>query len=355
MKQLGLFGLSNRLKNLSESGDPLERLNQIVNFELFRDELEKGLAFSDGSKGGRPAFDAVLIFKILILQTLYTLSDDQIEYQIQDRLSFMRFLGLHLSDKVPDSKTLWLYRERFSKNGLMDRLFYKFDQILKEQGYLAMGGQIVDASIIQAPRQRMTKEEKEQVKQGEIPKDWQTKPHKLAQKDRDARWVVKYSKTKDKKKGVDLAIPMFGYKNHISTDCRFGFIRKSDVTAANAFDGSLLPNILDKDNTCMDVYGDTAYNTQDNQTHINNNGFRSKLHCKKPKRKPMPVHIKRSNTTRSRIRAHVEHVFAVQKEHMRLFIRTIGLKRAKVKIGLANLTYNMKRFIFFETRKASMG
>lgn len=355
MKQLGLFGLSNRLKNLSDSGDPLEKLSKIINFELFRDELEKGLALSDGEKGGRPPHDAVLIFKILILQTLYNLSDDQIEYQIQDRLSFMRFLGLHLSDRVPDSKTIWLYRERFSKNGLMDHVFSKFGDILVNQGYLAMGGQIVDASIIQAPRQRMTKEEKEQVKKGEIPKDWQANPHKLAQKDREARWVVKYSKAKDDTKSIDLAIPKFGYKNHIATDRRFGFIRKSEVTPANTFDGSLLPNILDRNNTCMDVYGDTAYNTEHNQTYLDNHGFRSKLHNKKPKRKPMPVLTKKGNTTKSRIRAHVEHVFAVQKDQMGLFIRTIGINRAKVKIGLANLTYNMKRFIFFENRIPAMG
>jgi transposase, IS5 family len=308
MKQLGLFGLSKSLKDLSEKGDPLEKLKEIVNFELFRDELERGLNLSEGLKGGRPPHDAVLIFKILILQTLYNLSDDQIEYQIQDRLSFMRFLGLHLSDKVPDAKTIWLYRERFSKNGLIDRLFSRFGEILVNQGYLAMGEQIVDASIVQAPRQRMTKEEKEQIKKGEIP-----------------------------------------------TDCRFSFIRKSEVTAANAYDGHLLASLLDLENTSRDVYGDTAYSTEDNLNYLGSHGFCSKLHRKKPKKKPMPIPLKRSNTTKSEIRAHGEHVFAVQKQQMGLFVRIIGLKRAKVKIGLANITYNIKRFIFFEKRKLAAG
>ena len=356
MKELGLFGLSKRLKDLSESGDPLEKLKEIVNFELFRDELEKGLNFSEGLKGGRPACDADLIFKILILQTLYNLSDEQIEYQIQDRLSFMRFLDLHLSDKVPDAKTNWLYRERFSKNGLIDHVFSKFGEMLVNQGYLAMGGQIVDASIVQAPRQRMTREEKAQIKKGEIPTDWQAKPHKLAQKDRDARWIVKYTKAKDdNKNSVDLAIPSFGYKNHISIDRRFGFIRKTEITAANAYDGHFLTSLLDLENTSRDVYGDTAYSTEDNLNYLENHGFCSKLHRKKPKRKPMPLLLKKGNTTKSKIRAHVEHVFAVQKEQMNLFVRTIGLKRAKVKIGLANITYNIKRLIFFEKRKLTTG
>ena len=224
------------------------------------------------------------------------------------------------------------------------------------QGYLAMGGQIVDASIVQAPRQRMTREEKAQIKKGEIPTDWQAKPHKLAQKDRDARWIVKYTKAKNETKGaVNLAIPFFGYKNHLSTDRWFGFIRKSEVTSANVFDGHILPNLLDSANTCRDVYGDTAYKTEENQTHLEKRGFRFKLHCKKPKRKPMRILIKRGKTTKSRIRAHVEHVFAVEKEQMGLFVRTIGLKRAKVKIGLANLTYNMKRLVFWEQRRLSMG
>ena len=256
-------------------------------------------------------------------------------------------LDLHLSDKVPHAKTIWLYRERFSKNGLIDRLFSKFGDMLVNQGYLAMGGQIVDASIVQAPRQRMTKEEekeKEQIKKGGIPTDWHAKPHKLAQKDRDARWIVKYTKAKDdNKNSVDLAIPSFGYKNHISIDRRFGFIRKTEITAANAYDGHFLASLLDLENTSRDVYGDTAYSNEDNLNYLESHGFCSKLHRKKPKNKPMPLLLKKGNTTKSKIRAHVEHVFAVQKEQMNLFVRTIGLKRAKVKIGLANITYSAPR------------
>ena len=268
-------------------------------------------------------------------------------------------LDLHLSDKVPHAKTIWLYRERFSKNGLIDRLFSKFGDMLVNQGYLAMGGQIVDASIVQAPRQRMTKEEekeKEQIKKGGIPTDWHAKPHKLAQKDRDARWIVKYTKAKDdNKNSVDLAIPSFGYKNHISIDRRFGFIRKTEITAANAYDGHFLVSLLDLKNTSRDVYGDTAYSTEDNLNYLESHGFCSKLHRKKPKKKPMPLPLKKGNTTKSRSRAHVEHTFAVQKEQMNLFVRTIGLKRVKVKIGLANLTCNIKRLIFFEKRKLATG
>jgi transposase len=162
-----------------------------VDFEIFRPTLDAALQRSDGAKGGRPPYDAALRFKILILQTLYTLSDDQAEFQIRDRFSFMRFLGLDLHDAVPDAKTIWLYREQLAKTGAVDALFSSFDAHLKAQGYLAMSGQIVDATIVAAPRQRNTDDEKQAIKEGRIPDDWKAKPKKLAQKDRDARRTLK--------------------------------------------------------------------------------------------------------------------------------------------------------------------
>ena len=119
----------------------------VVDFELFRPALGR----SDRARGGRPPSDAVLMFKVLILQTLYTLSDDQTEYQIRDRLSFMRFLGLALEERVPDAKTIWLVREQLTKTGAVQRLFEGFDAALRDAGYLAMGGQIVHATHPGAP------------------------------------------------------------------------------------------------------------------------------------------------------------------------------------------------------------
>lgn len=357
MVQPGLFDMKNRLESLSRFGDPLEKLKEVVDFEGFRSDLETGLGFSDRSKGGRPPYDAVLIFQILVLQTLYNLSDDQAEFQIKDRLSFMRFLDLELCQSVPDAKTVWLYRELLSQQGLIEKLFGAFDKALKERGYLAMSGQIVDASIISAPRQRMTKEEKETIKDGKIPEEWKAKPAKLAQKDRDARWMVKYTKAKTKDGGelIDLAIPAFGYKNHISIDKRYGFIRKAQTTDASQYDGKLLHQLLDKENTCSKMWGDTAYRSKENEKFLYANGFVSQLHRKKPKSKPMSSSTRKANNRKSQIRSKVEHIFAVQKDKMGLFIRTIGFKRAHIKITFANMVYNMKRLIFWEKRTALTG
>src|SRR6516165_1776475 len=144
--QPGFFDRDERLKALSAAGDPLERLAQVVDFEVFRDDLEAALSRPDRTKGGRPPYDAVLMFKVLVLQTLYTLSDDQTEYQLRDRLSFMRFVGLALHEPVPDAKTIWLFREHLVGAGAFERLFERFDRALRERGFLAMGGQIVDAT-----------------------------------------------------------------------------------------------------------------------------------------------------------------------------------------------------------------
>jgi IS5 family transposase len=174
--QPGFFDIDERLRELSSKGDDLERLKRLVDFELFRGDLEGAVPRADRCKGGRPPFDHVLMFKVLILQTMHSLSDERTEYLIKDRLSFMRFLGLGLADPVPDANTIWTFREALSKAGAIEVLFRRFDQALKMSGYLAMGGQIVDATIVAAPKQRNTTEEKQAIKQGRVPDAWQDKP-----------------------------------------------------------------------------------------------------------------------------------------------------------------------------------
>src|ERR1700710_759948 len=344
--QPGFFDVDERLAELSAKGDHLEALNRLIDFELFRPELDRSVPRADRSKGGRPAFDAVLMLKILILQASHNLSDERCEYLIKDRLSFMRFLGLDLSDAVPDANTIWSFREALTQAGAINPLFQRFDATLREAGFLAMGGQIIDATIVAAPRQRNTEAEKQDIKQGRIPAEWRRCPAKLRQKDRDARWTVKYSKAKPREDGsdlVDFAIPAFGYKNHVGIDRRHGLVRSWAATDAARYDGAQLPALIHKGNTASAVWADTAYRSRKNESWLADNGMRSQIHRKKPAGKPMPRRTSRANAVRSRVRSHVEHVFARQKGPMALFIRTIGLARAKMKIGLANLTYNMHR------------
>jgi transposase, IS5 family len=349
----GFFDVDERLQRLSDLGDQLLAFSKVVDFEVFRAELTRALAYTDGSQGGRPPFDPVMMFKILVIQAANTLSDERTEFLINDRLSFMRFLGLSLSDRVPDARTIWLFREKLTKAQAIKPLFERFDAALRAAGLIAMGGQIVDASLIAAPKQRNTEAEKAAIKEGRIPEDWKAKPAKLAHKDRDARWTVKFSKAKAKHDGtkppVDIAIPVFGYQNHVSIDREHGLIRRWDATDAAAYEGARLrQGLLDQTNTASVVWADTAYRSKANEEFLARNGFVSRIHRKKPPRRPMSETRRRANAIKSKVRSSVEHVFAAQKDKMDLFIRTIGIARATMKIGMANIVYNLKRLVFLD-------
>jgi transposase, IS5 family len=351
--QPGFFDVGDRLRELSAKGDDLERIAGLVDFEMFRADLEQAVRRSDGTKGGRPGFDRVLMFKILLLQAMHSLSDERCEYLIRDRLSFMRFLGLGLSDTVPDANTIWTFREALKRAGAVDALFRRFDAALKAAGYLAMGGQIVDATIVAAPKQRNTEAKKTAIRAGKIPDGWEEKPAKLRQKDRDARWTVKFSKAKPREDGapqVDIAVPAFGCKNHISIDRQHGLIRGWTTTHAAAHDGARLEDVLDGENTASDVWVDTAYRSAKNETMLARRGLVSRIHRKKPQGRPMPERTRRANARQSTVRSKVEHVFAHQKGLMGLVVRSIGIARARVKIGLVKLAYNIRRFVWLSFR-----
>ena len=298
--QPGFFDIDERLQRLSHLGDHLEAFAAAVDFEMFRADLVAALDYSDGSQGGRPPFDPVMMFKILVIAAMDNLSDERAEFLINDRMSFMRFLGLSLAERIPDARTIWLYREKLTKAGAIEGLFARFDQALRASGFIAMSGQIVDATLVSAPKQRNTEEEKQAIKEGRIPDAWKAKPAKLRQKDRDARWTVKFSKAKTKEDGskppCDIAIPVFGYQNHIAIDRGFGFIRKWQATDAAAYEGARLrEGLLDKSNTASNVWADTAYRSATNETFMEKNGFVSRVHRKKPKGKPMPDGVRRAS------------------------------------------------------------
>lgn len=357
MAQRGFFDVDERLAALSAAGDPLERLSAVVDFELFRPVLDAALTRSDRSRGGRPPYDAVLMFKALVLQALYSLSDDAAEFQIRDRLSFMRFLGLGLGDRAPDAKTIWLFREQLVRAGAMEKLFERFDAALHDAGYLAMGGQIIDATVVAAPRQKLTDEEKAVVRGGGAPSGWSRA--KRRQKDLDARWTIKRGRAKRsdasemQADGVEIAVPVFGYKNHAGIDRRHGLIRRWTVTSAAAHDSRPFEGLLDPNNTASKVWADTAYRSAKNEAAMAKRGRVSMVHFRKPKGRPLPARHAKANAARSAVRSAVEHVFAGQKHRMKLFVRTVGIARAKVKIGMANLAYNFTRLAWLEARAAS--
>jgi transposase, IS5 family len=289
------------------------------------------------------------------LQSQNNLSDERTEFYLRDRLTWMRFLGLGLGDPVPDANTIWTFREALTRAGATLRLFELFDRELRTAGYLALSGQLVDASIVAAPKQRNTRAEKQAIKEGRIPEDWQQKPAKLRQKDRGARWTVKTAKAKPRAGEtplVDLAIPAFGYQNHVSVDRRHRLIRRWLVADAAAHAGRRLADLLDRTNTASGVWADTAYRSSKNEALLRQRMLTSHLHRKKPVNRPIPRHVARANAKTSAVRAHIEHVFAEQKARMGRFVRPIGLARATTKIGLANLVHNLRRLLWLERQPA---
>lgn len=338
MGQRSFFDVENRLQSVSKMGDPLERLATTIPWESFRPLLAQVHEKERKSKAGRKPIDVVLMFKALILQTLYNLADEQVEYQIRDRLSFARFLGLGIEDSVPDATTVWRFRERLKELGLIDAVFERFGDYLAAEGYQAKQGQIVDASIVPVPIQRNSREENRRIKEGEVPEDWSEA--KREQKDVEGRWTKKRGKS------------YFGYKNHIDVDAEHKLIRTFEVTPANVHDSQVLDDLVDPDNLDPGVWADSAYRSEETEAVLEEAGYESHICEKGQAGQPLSAEQEANNRKRSKVRSRVEHVFGFQQNSMGgKLIRTIGLARAEVKIGLMNMTYNLMRYLQLAKRR----
>jgi transposase, IS5 family len=345
MGQFSFFDADKRLAAISAKGDPLEMIDSVVPFESFRAEIEAVVltpAKEKKSTAGRKPIDVIVMFRMLVLQSLYNLSDEQVEYQVRDRLSFTRFLRLGFEDSIPDGTTLWLFRETLAKAGLIERLFERFGQHLEAKGYIARGGQMVDATIVAVPKQRNSREENEAVKVGKTPESWEKNPAKNRQKDKDARWTKKHGKS------------FFGYKNHVNADAKHKLIRQYAVTDASVHDSRKFEGLVNRANTSADVYADSAYRSAETEAKLRARGLRSRIHERACRSHSLSKAQERANRQKSKIRARVEHVFGAQQTSPggRL-VRTIGILRAKAKIGLQNLAYNIRRLVTLERLAAA--
>jgi IS5 family transposase len=331
-RDYGFFDQDIRLSKLSELGDPLERLKKGVDFEFFRELLEIRLTKEAKGKGGRPPYDYVLMFKILILQRYYNLSDDQTEYQINDRMSFMRFLDLTIADDIPDSKTIWNFTERLTDLELVKELFDLFGSQLERLGLIVNEGKIIDASFVEAPRQRNGKDKNKQIKEGKGDQLWKGQPNKKRQKDIDTRWTKKNFQN------------YYGYKNHAKVDAKSKLIDTYQVTDASVHDSQTVDILLNEKDKGQELYADSAYVGQ--QETLDKYHVKNQIHEKGYKNNPLTEEQIVSNTEKSRTRVRVEHVFGFMENSMgSMFFRKIGIKRAEASVGLMNLTYNMFRKI----------
>ena len=247
MGQRGFWDEEQRPAKLKNKKPVLKRLSDSIPWELFRSFLEKKYVQELKSNAGRKRIDPLILFKMLILQQLFNLSDEELEFQVNDRRSFEEFVGLGVMNSIPDATTIGLFRERLCKAGVIEELFEMFEEYLRSQGLQARGGQIIDITLVPVPKQRNTREENKEIKAGRLPEGWDENLDQLRQKDLDTRWV--------KKNGARH----YGRKNSISVDVDHGFIRRYAVTPVNIHDSQMLSRLLNPENKYDGVWAGSAY------------------------------------------------------------------------------------------------
>jgi len=346
--QTGFFTHEIQLRRIDELGDSLTSISKAIDFECFRPVLH-GLLGAPTGGVGRPQWDCVLMFRILVLQLIRGLSDEKLEFELIDSASAQRFVGISPHDKVPDSRTIWLFKDTLSKSKLAGpanqdgtpsevdgakALFDLFHGMLGDQDLLCREGRTVDAMILQVPRQRNSRKENESVKNGEVPEDWQSHPRKLSQKDLDARWT--------RKRGVSY----YGYKNSITGGNTDHFVHDYIVSAANEHDSQIIPPsyfTAPSENSC--VYGDSAYSSAAIEEQLKQADIQSLIHKKGSRGNPLGEREVEINHLKSKVRARIEHRFGRMRTCLRgLMIRSIGFVRNRMTVGLINLVYNMMEY-----------
>ena len=318
--QGGLFDYHQHCAGLAARGASLDRLKAAVDWEAFRRTLEERLAYEDGSKGGRPAWDPVLMFQVLVLQKFHGLGDAQTEFQILDRFSFQRFLGLRAGDAAPDEKTIWVFKERLGPDGVR-ALFELFNAQLAARGLIGHQGKIVDATFVEAPRPRAARQPEH--------------PPAARQQDGDAQWNQQGGETH------------YGYKNHAKADARTKLVEDYTVTPANTHDSQKLDELAAPGDRV--IYADSAYAGAPNAKQLAAKKLASRILAKATRNHPLTRAQQKRNRWLSAIRSRVEHVFARLAHWRADWFRRKGLARAKFEIGLANLVYNLDRFAYLQS------
>jgi transposase, IS5 family len=338
-----LFDEEFRLEKLSKQSDPLEKLSKHIDFEVFRKTLEGYFGFKERepSRAGRRPYDPVMMFKILVLQRYYNLSDDAIEYAILDRLSFMRFLGLSLGDRVPDAKTVWYFKNQLAQGDLFRDIFKTLDRMLNSRGIIAHEGKMMDASFVEVPRQRNTREENDQIKEGEIPDGWEDDLNKLRQKDLSASWVTHNGNR------------YFGYKDHVKADTKTKLITAYQVTPAHVHDSNMITELLSARDKDQPLWADSAFRSQEAEERLKRKGIKSEIHEKGYRGKPLNKEQMDRNRVKSKVRARVEHIFAFMENSMNgMYLRSRNLVNIRGAIGMMNITYNLFRLTQLKVRIA---
>lgn len=334
MMKPNLFAAQEREAKLSKLGDSLQVLERHVDFAALAAEVDEAAPRPSRERGGRPPFPTEVMVRILLIQQLFNLSDEQMEFQLLDRLSFQRFAGLRDTSQIPDRTTIWTFKERLIKAGASESVFDAVNRQLAKHGYIARGGQMIDASIVQAPKQSLTREEKSLINEGAMPADWS--PAKRRQKDTDARWTKKHGKS------------YFGYKVSANADKRYKLVRKIKVSTASEHDTTHFEDVLDPANTNRNILADKGYVDGEREARLTKQGWRMHIQRKGSKDKPISETQERRNRRIAKTRARIEHVFAGLAQMGGKALRSIGLARATLHLNWKVAAYNLQRLVYLK-------
>jgi IS5 family transposase len=332
MNLFDLFAHEHRAKRIDQK-DPLLALDELIDFQPLVDVIEALAPRKQSDKGGRPPYPTEIMLRVIILKRLNNLSNDQMEFMLNDRMSFQRFTKLTHSPNIPDANTIWVFEERIGEKSAK-ALFEAVERQITQHGYSARKGQIVDATLIPVPKQRIRSKEKEIADQKAMPIEWTA--HKRAQKDIDASWTTKHDKHH------------FGYKMGVNVDVRCKVIREIDLTTAKEHDINQLENLIDMNNTHQDFFADKGYASQDKEKMLSDKGLNPRIQHKKSKGKAMSKQLEKRNTTIAKKRSRVEHVFGSIEQMGGKCIRVIGQQRANFVMTMMATVYNLKRFVFLQ-------
>jgi len=334
MIKTSLFADQEREAKLNKLDDALRVLEQHVDFAALAAEVDGAAPRPSRERGGRPPFPTELMVRVLLIQQLFNLSDEQMEFQLLDRLSFQRFAGLRPSSQIPDRTTIWTFKELLVVAGASETIFEAVNKQLAKHGFIARGGQMIDASIVQAPKQSLSKEEKALVQQDAMPIEWT--PAKRRPKDVDARWTKKHGGS------------YFGYKVSANADKRYKLVRKIKVSTASEHDTLHFEDVLDSANTNRNILADKGYVNGEREARLSKQGWGMHIQRKGSKDKPISEARQRRNHRIARTRARVEHVSAGLAQFGGKAVRLIGLPRATSHLHWKVAAYNLQRLVYLK-------
>lgn len=333
-----LFIQEQRQAKLGSYVAKLATMDELIDFAAIAAAVDAACPRADRAKGGRPPYPTQIMVRLVFLQSLYNLSDEECEHQVLDRMSFQRFCRVDGLLNIPDARTLWKFKQRLAEGSLGGRAI--FDSVslqLQQHGYIPRGGQIVDASIVEAPITQASAKDREALNQGEKPEGWSQK--KLRHTDRDARWTKKHGKS------------FYGYKLHANTDRRYKLIRRVKVTAANVDDGQTLKEVLDEANTGRSVKADRGYDSQANRDLLKSKRLRDGIARRAKPGQQARQRLDARNKTINRSRSRVEHVFAGLEQLGGKVVRAMTLARNELAILVKCAAYNAKRLVWLMSQE----